>query len=350
MSSEANYQFPDFARHWARELGTSEKSLVQLQGGINNRVFSCGEGTNKWVIKGYSPLELNQRDRMKAEVDFLRYSAQVAPTFTPELIHADPELRCVILEYLEGKSFPEAVPLPQKAVDIAVEFFRRLNAEPETARQAIHMDAAEGFLSITEHLNNVDQRLGGMECNHLPAEARPEAVRLLAILRSELERVREITFSRISSGEVDDSIRPESRCVSPSDFGFHNAIQTSTSVRFFDFEFAGWDDPIKTSLDFILQPRMHINCRISPLLIPLTTCRTKHLNRRIALLAPILSLKWICIILAIFRPERLRQIQSVVPEVQRNTIVEERMTTASIYIDRYKGTSKKELFPNFSCS
>ena len=33
------------------------------------------------------------------------------------------------------------------------------------------------------------------------------------------------------------------RCVSPSDFGFHNAIvRGSGEICFIDFEYAGWDD------------------------------------------------------------------------------------------------------------
>ena len=38
--------------------------------------------------------------------------------------------------------------------------------------------------------------------------------------------------------------------ISPSDFGFHNALRTNTGPVFFDFEFSGWDDPAKTIIDF----------------------------------------------------------------------------------------------------
>jgi len=332
MSSEANHQPPEFAKHWAKELGSSEKSLVQLQGGINNRVFRCGEAHNQWVIKGYSPLEPDQRDRMQAEVDFLRYSAEVAPNFTPKLIHSDPELRCVVLEYLEGKSFTEGVSPPEEAVDIAVEFFRRLNAEPEAAKRSIHIGAAEGFLSLTEHLNNVHLRLGCMECNHLPAEAKPEAERLLAILRSELEPISEITANQISSGEIVDAITPESLCVSPSDFGFHNAIQTPTGVRFFDFEFAGWDDPAKASVDFVLQPRVPVERFLPPLFYVLSSFETDFVPARCEVLMPILRIKWLCIILSFLQPKRLNEILNILPRAKCNRLIGDRLHLASSYL------------------
>jgi hypothetical protein len=68
-----------FAEHWARQLGASVRSLERLRGGINNRVFRCGDGNQHWVIKGYAPAQPGQRDRMQAEVDFLRFAAQGGP-------------------------------------------------------------------------------------------------------------------------------------------------------------------------------------------------------------------------------------------------------------------------------
>ena len=44
-------------------------------------------------------------------------------------------------------------------------------------------------------------------------------------------------------------------CISASDFGLHNAIMTERGIVFFDFEFAGWDDPAKAIVDFLLQPQ-----------------------------------------------------------------------------------------------
>ena len=55
-------------------------------------------------------------------------------------------------------------------------------------------------------------------------------------------------------------ILPKSeRCLSPSDFGFHNAICDVNGVyHFVDFEYFGWDDPAKMICDFILHPGMDL--------------------------------------------------------------------------------------------
>ena len=327
---------PAFAEHWARQLGASVDSLERLRGGINNRVFRCGHGSQYWVIKGYAPVQPGQRDRMQAEVEFLRFAAQAAPGFTPALIQVDPDRRCVVLEHLQGESFPEGQPPSEGEVAQAVEFFRQLNADPLRARESIQLDAAEGFLTLREHLGNVRQRLESMGSSHLEAALRPQAETLLQKLHVELARTEASTISLIEAGIVEDAIASESRCVSPSDFGFHNAIRTSEGVRFIDFEFAGWDDPAKAATDFILQPRVPVDSRISPLLSSLPASASSVV-RRCEALKPILNLKWHCIILIVLCPTRLEKMLSLNQKLDAVELTFERLSMSLQRIGR--GTS-----------
>jgi len=324
---------PAFAEHWASQLGARVDSLEHLRGGINNRVFRCSEGDQHWVIKGYTPAKPGQRDRMQAEVDFLRFAAQAAPGFTPTLIEADPERRCVVLEHLEGEAFPEGVPPSEREVGEAVEFFRQLNAEPRLAHQSIQLDAAEGFLSLREHLGNVRQRLEGMGCAHLEAALRPQAETLLQQLHTELAHTEERTTRLIDQGLVADAIAPEVRCVSPSDFGFHNAIRTAAGIRFIDFEFAGWDDPAKAALDFTLQPRVPVANVDSPLLAAWPLEQRQAVLSRCQPLRPVLRLKWLCILLAVLQPARLEQMLIVMPEEESDILIQKRLEKARHYLN-----------------
>ena len=96
------------------------------------------------------------------------------------------------------------------------------------------------------------------------------------------------------------------RCLSSSDFGYHNAIETRDGeLRFVDFEYAGWDDPAKLVCDFFHQvqvpvPKSHFE-RFS-----LSICRLferpEILRRRIELLMPVFGIKWCCIVLNEFLP------------------------------------------------
>ena len=47
----------------------------------------------------------------------------------------------------------------------------------------------------------------------------------------------------------------EWRSLVPSDFGFHNSLRRKDgSLAFVDFEYFGWDDPVKLSADIMLHP------------------------------------------------------------------------------------------------
>lgn len=325
---------PSFAMHWARELGAEPNTLERLCGGINNQVFRCGDGTQKWVIKGYAPGQPGHRDRMQAEQQFLQFAREVAPGFTPALIHTDPDRRCVVLENLEGNAFCEGMAPPAKAVESAVRFIHLLNREPLLAREYLTIDAAEGFLSLRQHLANVQERLNAMSSEHVASSAKSIARALLQKIRRELAQVEEQTNKLIEKGIVRDAIDPDQRCVSPSDFGFHNAISTGTSIRFIDFEFAGWDDPAKTTLDFILQPRVPVVGYGSPLLSSWHSELQDSIHARCQYLAPILRLKWLCILLAVLNPDRLKQMLSVVSGQESAQLISRRLENALIFLDR----------------
>ncbi len=323
---------PPFATHWTRELGAKEESLIQLNGGINNRVYRCGEGNAQWVIKGYFQIEEGQRDRMQAEVEFLTYAAKVAPQYVPRLMWADFDHRCVVLEHIEGTTYPDGkVPSPDD-INAAVDFFHLLNAAGIEARQHNQLDAAEGFLQLTEHIENVHERLSRMSTDHLPQETRKQAVELVRWLQDTTDRASNLILESISNGTVANSINPEQRCISPSDFGFHNAIRTRSGVKFFDFEFAGWDDPAKAASDFVLQPKVPVRLHTSPLLTVLNEDTGGELRLRCAVLGPMLRLKWACIMLSVLQAERLDRLLTAHPDTNPNMLTNQRLKRATAYL------------------
>lgn len=334
MTIAGDSGYPDFAIFWSSYLCGNTHSLKKLSGGINNLVYSCGLLDKSWIIKGYKKPVDNGRDHMKAEIEFLNYSNIVASEFTPRLYHVDPFRHCVVLEFIKGSSFLSHVPITNKSLHDANKFLYLLNHDVNLARKSLSQPAADGFLKLTEHLQNVSQRLNEMDFEHLPSAIKDESIKIFKILTTEFSDIENSLMSSIDSSEINNSISPQVLCISPSDFGFHNAIQTPSMVKFFDFEFAGWDDPAKTLLDFILQPRLPIKLNTSPLFSSLQPFQTLDLNNRCTILAPLMRFKWYCIILAFMRPIRHYQMLSVLPESDYFSMIQDRLSSFYLYKER----------------
>ena len=96
------------------------------------------------------------------------------------------------------------------------------------------------------------------------------------------------------------------RCISPSDFGFHNALKMADcSLRFLDFEYAGWDDPAKMVGDFFAQLAVPVSEHyfdhfVEQVMQPFEY--PEFLIQRASLLRGAYQVKWCCIALNVFIP------------------------------------------------
>ena len=122
--------------------------------------------------------------------------------------------------------------------------------------------------------------------------------RMVLFLSSEKIRA---AIAAESGSSVDDVLPRTGRCLSPSDFGFHNALLAANGrLHFFDFEYAGWDDPAKLACDFFCQPQIPVSethwDQFVPLLDRALGCAGTLIQRARRLL-PAYRIKWCCIML-----------------------------------------------------
>lgn len=93
--------------------------------------------------------------------------------------------------------------------------------------------------------------------------------------------------------------------LSPSDFGFHNALRRPDgSLAFLDFEYFGWDDPVKLISDFSFHPGMNLsNAQKASWRQGALEIYGAHLSERLFVAHPLFGLTWCLILLNDFRPE-----------------------------------------------
>lgn len=288
---------PDF------RLQVIEKNL-----GGNNTVLKLMIEDKTYALKKYNLSNVDKRNRMDTEWNFTNLVKNVCgelPIPSPIAVHKDAGL--AIFEFIEGTCI-EANSLTTSDVLNAADFIRKLNS-PTMRKNASHLpNASDAEFSILGHINFLENKLS--ELKHIKRNTK-----LLQSLAREIHTYLEKSIKNVRWIARDEGIDENAeiplseRCLSPSDFGYHNAIRRKTgTLAFIDFEYAGWDDPAKLFADFFLQPKVPVPEKYEDLF--LKSCLShlgedKLLNhkRRANLLKPFFRLRWCFILLNPLREE-----------------------------------------------
>jgi hypothetical protein len=105
--------------------------------------------------------------------------------------------------------------------------------------------------------------------------------------------------------DYNNSLTKTERCLSPSDFGFHNAIRRKDgSLVFTDFEYFGWDDPVKLMSDFSYHPGMKLSGEQRTFwLNGALKIYGENLSERLNVCRPLYGMIWCLILINDFRSE-----------------------------------------------
>lgn len=286
--------------------GFGGAEVTPLHSGANSRVFRVEGAHGRALLKLYFTHRLDPRDRLAVEFGFCRFAWQHGIRVVPRPIEADPAVSAALYEFVDG-SLVTAGDLTASAMAQALDFFAALNAcRGDDAAHALP-DASEACFSVDAHLACVDRRVARLRTLSEDSDVDREAA---AFVRDELlpcwDAVRHKVEMSAPASDRASSVPPAGRCLSPSDFGFHNAIATRDGLRFIDFEYAGWDDPAKTVCDFFCQPAVPVPFDYFETVaarITESTGRPDLQRSRIDLLLPVYRLKWTCIMLNEFLPQ-----------------------------------------------
>lgn len=283
------------------------RAIVPLAGGANNRVFRVEATTGVALLKSYFRHPDDPRDRLGAEWAFARFAWDNGVRCVPEPLAADPATGVSLFEFVHGHKL--AGTAGEAAVDQALDFYRTLNRAKGHPNAVTLPTASEACFSLDDHFATVGRRVERLKA--IPVGNVVEAA-ALAFVESELAAVWESVLAAAHATAAthglttDEPIDPASCCLSPSDFGFHNALLANDGrLRFLDFEYAGWDDPSKLVCDFFCQPAVPAPAAAFDRFAAAVAAQLPdpHSHRaRAALLLPVYRVKWVCIMLNEFLP------------------------------------------------
>jgi Ser/Thr protein kinase RdoA (MazF antagonist) len=297
-------------------------TLHPLSGGGNNRAFRVElAGEPDLFLKAYFHHPQDPRDRLGAEFAFSQYAWEAGVRCIPRPIAADGDLRLGLYEYVAGDR-PAQEDVTPARVQEAAHFFANLNTGRDTAPGLAAASEASWTLAAHEECirRRVDRLRDAADSDGDPAFRGFMRAELLPFARDVFR-----ALCRLPRTLLEYRLPDAEWCISPSDFGFHNAlIGPDGQLTFIDFEYAGWDEPARMICDFFCQVQvpveyLHLGAFCHTVLGPFRQ-PALHLDRMRALM-PLYQLKWCCIVLNEFLPvgAARRQFASREhgPEVQR---------------------------------
>lgn len=272
--------------------------LTPCRSGRNSRVYKVVCGNDTFALKSYPIRNSDPRDRFGTEVKALKFYEANHNPHTPRLLASNIPRGIVLMEWIDGCNVNAPV---ADDIDQALDFIDRTHAA-ETKGGDVFGLAAEPCLcgaGLERHLTLRLEKISSV------AQQEPELnLFLVHKLQPALERARhhahDTTFSTLLPRRKQSLI--------PADFGFHNAIKTASgSVYFIDFEYFGWDDPVRLAADFLLHPGMTLDeenqDRFRRGVLDIFQA-DKQFERRLLHLLPLYGIRWTLILLNEFLPDR----------------------------------------------
>lgn len=308
MTSSATLAEPvpeSLVRLAATLAGAEIRACAPAERGGNNRVWRIETADGVLALKVYPRHPEDPRDRLGAEFAALEFLSRHDVDCVPRPLAADRDAGVALYEWIEGGPVKD----PGAAdIDMAVDFAARLRALSGAAASGEVGAASEACLSAAELASQVEgrfERLDGVAADH-------DALR--EFLETGLRPIHAEVLARCRAGydgagwDFDAEIPPPARTLSPSDFGFHNALRRPDGrIAFLDFEYFGWDDPVRLAADFVLHPGMRLtgdNRRRFMGGAHAVFAEDEEFPRRLALLTPLIGIRWCLILLNEFLPDR----------------------------------------------
>jgi len=277
-----------------------------LGGGRNSRIWRISCGGSQYALKQYPSRQHDPRDRLTTEVAALRLMEDKGINMVPRVMAVEQERGFVLLSWMDG-ALPSQI--SDSDIDTAVAFLgavHKLRHVPQAQSQPLAAEACLSGIQIELQIRARLERLSGLAdgplCDFLQGEVAPAFHRQLAKARE-----------RLAGAGLDfqAELPQERRSLIPADFGFHNSLRRlDGSLVFLDFEYFGWDDPVKLTADVLLhpgvslQPQQAERFRQAALVLygddPL-------FGERLEALYPLFGLRWVLILLNEFLPERWQQ-------------------------------------------
>ncbi len=316
-------------------LGKAIVYIEKIGGGRNSRVYKIATDLNQYfTFKEYFKSASDSRDRLKTEYSAFTILNEAGFRNIPKPITADHDKSWAIYSFLDGVKLTSKSITYRDITEIA-EFIFSLQREDVRDSFNAFQDAADASFSLNQLFNDIESRIGRFKSLY------PDNSILTKFYNFFNKKL--VAFYTVEKARACKEYTPELtlskryRILSPSDFGFHNLLKTSSGhFNYFDFEYFGWDSPEKCINDFLLHPGYtisEINRKLFKKHLIRKLKEDKSLSIRVDNTYNLYGVKWCLIILNVFCNDDLqRRIFS--GDTKTNTLLHMQLKKAEQLLNR----------------
>ncbi len=234
------------------EIGISINKIEVINSGINSLSWKIKNDKESFFLKKYINKPGDIRDRLKTEKGILNLLKYQNIKNIPKIVCFSKKYNWIILSWIEG----DPIRSPNDEDWEGLLYF--LASMQQIKKKDISFEiknASESFFDILSHAKfiqfRINQLLQKLEDN------KPSSIRNW-IEENLLKTINNYLYKRIYNIK-EICYKKNSAILSQSDIGFHNTLRFQGKLYFFDFEYAGWDDPYKQYTDLVIQPENLLN-------------------------------------------------------------------------------------------
>lgn len=277
-----------------------DNALSMVSNGVNGNKFKIYIDKKKFFLKIYPNDEFNRHDRIKSELSFINFLKLNNLNNFPEIISHNRKENWIIFDWIEGTKIKN---VSRREVKNLIDFLIDIQSFKIKEKSLLLPIASEACFSLVDHQSLIYQKAKNtLSKIQLFKNIDKDLIKTINTKFSiMLNLLREIKNDYYYKKEFwENKLNSSQRCISPSDVGFHNILNSSDKFIFFDFEFAGIDDPCKLIVDLIIQPDYPIPFKYTYLikdLINLYKNKIPFLEIRLKIIFQLYQIKWFCIIL-----------------------------------------------------
>jgi hypothetical protein len=283
--------------------GFEVRDVELRKGRGNSRIYKLSVAVSEQcALKVYPDRQHDKRQRLITEFTALSILGN-AGFSVPKALAKDADVNWAVYSWIDGV-------IPQSDESFVIEsigFIKDLKRLSQFSEQFENFsEASEACLNGTEIEKQINDRLA-----LLKSVSSEELLQFLNVAFTPLLQDSLLTAKSQVGDYFDIPLEHSLQIPSPSDFGSHNAIKDkSGKTVFIDFEYFGWDDPVKLIADFYWHPAMDLSDKLKEFWLFNTKDifeTDKLFQIRLSSYLPLFGLRWCLILLNEFLPHRMEQ-------------------------------------------